>query len=57
MKTNRKFSLGLLALIILCACARAPQEIEETALVPTDPLKPEDVRGSIARAKATSITY
>lgn len=49
MKTNRKFSLGLLALIILCACTRAPQEIQEKALVPAVPLKPEDVSKSIVR--------
>ena len=54
MKTNRKFSLGLLVLIILCACARAPQEIEETALVSAVPLKPEDVRRSIVRIVSTS---
>lgn len=54
MKTNRKFSLGLLALIILCACARAPHEIEENALVPAVPLKPKDVRGSIVRVVSTS---
>ena len=49
MKTNRKFSLGLLTLIVLCACARAPQEIPEKTLVPAVPLKPEDVSKSIVR--------
>ena len=49
MKTDRKFLLGLLALIIWCSCARAPQEIAEKSLVPAEPLKPEDVRNSIVR--------
>lgn len=49
MKTNRKFALGLLALIILCACARTPQEIVEKSLVPAEPSKSEDVRNSIVR--------
>ncbi len=38
----------------MCACARAPQEIEEKALVPAVPLKPEDVRRSIVRVVSTS---
>ena len=54
MKTNRKFSLGLLALIILCACARAPQEIKEKNLVPKALLALEDVRNSIVRIVSTS---
>ena len=54
MKTNRKFLLGLLALIILCACARAPQEIEEKTLVPVVPSEPEDVRTSIVRVVSAS---
>ena len=49
MKTDRKFLLGLLALIILCACARAPQEIEEKSLVLVEPVEPEGVRNSIVR--------
>ena len=54
MKTDRKFLLGLLALIILCACARAPQEIEEKTLVPVVPSEPEDVRTSIVRVVSAS---
>ena len=54
MKTNRKFLLGLLALIILCACARAPQEIEEKNLVSAEPSQPEDVRTSIVRVVSRS---
>lgn len=55
MKTNKKFILGLLALIFLSACARIPQEIEEYILVPTKPLAPEDVRNSIVRVIGGSI--
>ena len=46
MKTNKKLALCLLALIILSACARVPQEIEEKTLVP---VAPEDVNKSIVR--------
>ena len=53
MKTNRKFLLGLLALIILCACARVSQENAKKALVPTVPLKLEDVSKFIKRKQAT----
>lgn len=49
MKTNRKFALGLLALTLLCACARAPQEIKEKSLAPLESSKSEDVRKSIVR--------
>ena len=55
MKTNKKFILGLLALIFLSACARIPQEIEEYILVPTRPLAPEEVRNSIIRVAGGSI--
>lgn len=55
MKTNKKFALGLLALIILCACARAPQEIEEKSLAPAEPSKSEDVRNSIVRVGGRDI--
>ena len=54
MKTNRKFALGLLTLIILCACARAPQEIVEKTLVPVVPSESEDVRNSIVRVVSRS---
>ena len=54
MKTNRKFALGLLALIILCSCARVPQEIAEKSLVPVEPLKQEDVWNSIVRVVSRS---
>ena len=54
LKKNRKFALGLLALIILCACARAPQEIVEKSLVPAEPSKSEDVRNSIVRVVSRS---
>ncbi len=54
MKTDRKFLLGLLALIILCSCARAPQEIQEKSLVPAEPLEPEGVRNSIVRVVSMS---
>lgn len=54
MKTDRKFLLGLLALIIWCACARAPQEIAEKSLVPAEPFKQEDVRNSIVRVVSRS---
>ena len=54
MKTNRKSALGLLALIILCSCARAPQEISEKSLVPAEPLKSEEVRNSIVRVVSRS---
>ena len=49
MKTDRKFLLGLLALIIFCACARAPQEIEEKSLIPAEPLQSVDAHNSIVR--------
>ena len=49
MKRNKKFALGLLALIILCACARVPQEIEEKGLVSTELSQPESVHNSIVR--------
>ena len=54
MKTDRKFLLGLLVLILLCACARAPQEIEEKSLAPTESLKSEEVRNSIVRVVSRS---
>ena len=54
MKTNRKFALGLLALTLLCACARTPQEIAEKSLVPVEPSKSEDVRNSIVRVVSRS---
>ena len=54
MKTKKKFALGLLSLILLCACARAPQEITEKSLVPAESLKPEDVRNSIVRVASRS---
>jgi len=49
MKRNKKFALGLLSLIILCACARVPQEIEEKGLVPAEPSQPESVHNFIVR--------
>ena len=54
MKTKKKFALGLLSLILLCACARAPQEIVEKSLAPTESLKSEDVRHSIVRVVSRS---
>ena len=49
MKTDRKFLFGLLASIILCACARTPQEIAEKILVPAEPSQPAGVHNSIVR--------
>ena len=54
MKTNKKFALGLLAFIILCACARVPQEIEEKNVAPAEPLRPEGVHNSIVRVVSRS---
>lgn len=54
MKRNRKFALGLLALTLLCACTRAPQEIREKILAPLEPSKSEDVRHSIVRVVSRS---
>ncbi|RKU16179.1 hypothetical protein C6500_18605 [Candidatus Poribacteria bacterium] len=49
MKIDRKFLLRLLTLIILCACARAPQEIAEKSLTPAELSQPESVHNSIVR--------
>ena len=46
MKANNKSVLGLLALIILSACARVSPEIKEKTFVP---VVPEDVSNSIVR--------
>ena len=54
MKMNRKFALGLLALTLLCACAKAPQEIREKILAPLESSKSEDVRNSIVRVVSRS---
>ncbi len=49
MKINKKFALGLLALTLLYACARAPQEIQENSLVSAEPSQSEGVHNSIVR--------
>ena len=47
MKTNRKFSLILLALVILLSCARAPQQsVPEKSFVTTNALEFEKIRDS-----------
>lgn len=48
MKTNRKFSLGLLVLVILFSCALVSQRVtSERDSVPADDLKFEKIRKSI----------
>lgn len=49
MKIDSKFLLGLLTLMILFSCARAPQEIEDKNLALAKPSKPESVYNSIVR--------
>ena len=50
MKTERKFLFILLAFIILCACARVPQETEDKSLTPAEPSQlDEGVHNSIVR--------
>ena len=46
MKANNKFLLGLLTLVILCACARGFQRIPVKSSVPTEGLAYEKVKDS-----------